>query len=69
MVTMVVNMFLGIFADLVVTRLAVVIVMIGTSVAAVPSYISPQVSVTGGTLESLGIPMIVLLLFLGIYSL
>ena len=69
LVTLVVDMFVDVVAALVATGLAGVIVMIDTSVAVVPSSISPPISVTGGTLESLGLPQISLSLPLDISAL
>ena len=65
LVTLVVDMFVGAIAALVATGLDDAVVMIDTSVDVVPSSISPPISVTGGTKEALGLPLIVLSLLLG----
>ena len=66
LVTLVVDLLVVIVADLISTGLVSVIVMVDTSVAAVPSPISPPISVTGGTLKHPDLPRIVLSLLLGI---
>ena len=55
LVTLVVDMFVYIVADLVATGIYGVIVMIYISVAVVSSSISPPISVTGGIFEVIGI--------------
>ena len=62
---MVIYLFVGVVAALVTTRLTVVIVMIYTSVAVVPSSTNPPIPVIVGTLEDVGIPWIFLSLLLG----
>ena len=69
LVTMVSDLFVGVVAALVATELDGVIVILDTSVAVVPSFVSPQISVIVGTLEALGLHWIVLSLLLGISSL
>ena len=60
-----VDLFLDAVAALVATGSFGVIVMIDTSVAVVTSSISPPISVTGGKLEAISFPWIILLLLLG----
>ena len=60
MITLVVDIFVDIVAYLVDNRLDGVIVVIGTSVAVVTSSTLPPISVTGGALEALGLPRIVI---------
>ena len=62
---MVVDMFAGVVAALVTTGLTVVVVMIDTSVAVVPSSTHPPIPVIVGTLEAVGLPWIFLSLLLG----
>ena len=68
MITMYVDMFVNVVDVLVSTVLSGINVMIYTSVAVVPSSISPQIPGTGGTLEALGLPQILLPLLLVIFS-
>ena len=65
---MVVYLVVDIISSLVTNVLSDVVVIMFTSVDVVPSSISPPFSVTGGTLELIGLSYIFISLLLGRYT-
>ena len=64
LVTLVVGLFVDVVAEFFYTGLADFFVMIDKSVAVVPPSISSPILVTGGTVEYIGLPTVVLSLLL-----